>query len=145
MRLWHVDLFEYLPNRQFRGQLRELLVIMRNWRDKGRTNSLIINPVMSYDKAELYTYFIRYDNEYYKRYNKHIRDTYKQEFVDFCGGTLTTKTVFKDWHNNQYLKICVTNLYEKYRFGIGKSRITEEEWNTLLIGYRLLTGENFQI
>ena len=145
MRLWHIDLFEYLPDRQFRGQLRELLVVMRNWRDKGRTNSLIINPVMSYDKSELYTYFIRYDNEYYKRYNKHIRDAYKQEFIDFCGGVNTSETVFKNWHNNEYLKICLTNLYEKYHFGIGRSKLTEEEWNILLTGYRLLTGEDFQI
>ena len=30
-------------------------------------------------------------------------------------------------------------------FGIGKSRITDEEWETLLRGYKEITGEEYQI
>ena len=38
MRLWHYRLFPYLPDLQFRGQLRELVAIMHDLRDKGQTN-----------------------------------------------------------------------------------------------------------
>jgi hypothetical protein len=30
-------------------------------------------------------------------------------------------------------------------FGIGKSRITDEEWETLCKGYKEITGEEYQI
>lgn len=46
MRIWHWKLLPYLPDRQFKGQLRELVAIMHDWRDKGRTNHLLINRVM---------------------------------------------------------------------------------------------------
>ena len=74
MRLWHVDLIEFLPKLQFDGQLRELVSIMRDVRD-----------------------------------------------------------------------MCMANLYEKHVFGVGNSRITDEEWETLLRGYKELTGEDYVI
>ena len=40
MRLFHYALIPYLPELQFKGQLREVIAIMRDWRDKGTTNSL---------------------------------------------------------------------------------------------------------
>lgn len=53
MRLWHYRLLPYLPDAQFRGQLRELVAIMRDWRDKGKTNHVLINAVMEYPKNTL--------------------------------------------------------------------------------------------
>ena len=50
MRLWAVQLLPYLSEAQFKGQLRELVLIMRTWRDTGKTNHLLINKVMEYDK-----------------------------------------------------------------------------------------------
>ena len=32
-----------------------------------------------------------------------------------------------------------------YKFGRGKSRITETEWQRLLEGYKYLTNENYEI
>ena len=43
LRIWHYKLLEVLPDLQFNGQLRELVVIMRDWRDKGKTNHILIN------------------------------------------------------------------------------------------------------
>ena len=31
MRIWHYKLLPYLPDKQFKGQLRELVAIMRAW------------------------------------------------------------------------------------------------------------------
>ena len=145
MRLWHYKLFKYLPDRQFRGQLREVLVIMRTWRDKGKTNSLIINQVMNYPKEELYSYFVKYCSEYKKRYNKEVRKQYRDEFKNFCDRPQLIETIFNNWHNNIYLKMCMTNLYEKYYFGVGRSKLTVEEWNKLLDGYRILTREEYEV
>jgi hypothetical protein len=39
----------------------------------------------------------------------------------------------------------MANLYEKHHFGIGKSRITDAEWQRLCDGYKAITGEEYRI
>ena len=162
MRLWHYELLPYLPDAQFKGQLRELVAIMRAWRDDGKTNRLLINRVMDYDKAHLTSYFLRYREEYIKRYHKDIDRGILYEFFDFASYKINQdftwspitnqivsvrilKNIFPDWHNKQYLRVCMANLYEKHHFGIGKSRITDEEWKRLCEGYKTITGEDYMI
>lgn len=148
MRIWHYALLPYLPDLQFRGQLRELTAIMRDWRDKGTTNHLLINRVMKYPKDELSQYFWQYACEYYKRYGKSLQ-TQIEEFNMFSLGTKTAQRPFEmtylflGWHNKEYLRVCVCNLYEKYRFGVGKSKISQEEWDRVLRGYKEITGEDW--
>ena len=60
MRIWDYRILPYLPELQFKGQLRELILIMRQWRDKGTTNHILINRVMEYPKSHLSSYFFRY-------------------------------------------------------------------------------------
>lgn len=144
MRLWHYQLLPYLPDAQFKGQLRELVAIMHDWRDKGKTNHLLINRVMEYPKQDLGGYFLNYKEEYQKRYNKDVSAKTNEEFYEFCEGQ-ANKNIFPDWHNKEYLRVCLSNLYEKHHFGIGKSRITDEEWQILLDGYKVITGEDYRI
>lgn len=147
MRLWHYKLLPYLPDAQFRGQLRELVAIMHDWRDKGATNHLLINKVMEYDKNHLTTYFIKYCCWYYQRYHKPLNTKCALEFQEFCSeviGFIDTP-IFDGWHNKEYLRVCMANLYEKHFFGVGKSRITDEEWETLCRGYKEITGEEYVI
>ena len=149
MRLWHYELLPYLPELQFKGQLRELVIIMRQWRDKGTTNHLLINKVMEYHKSELAEYAFKYLREYNKRYGKALKETY-WEFAEFGFGN---RNVFVNdeiacycgWHNKEYLRICMSNLFEKYKYGVGKSRISDEEWETLLRGYKEITNEVYKI
>ncbi len=146
MRLWHYKLLPYLPDAQFKGQLRELVAIMHDWRDKGTTNHLLINRVMEYHPMELNQYFCYYFYEYEKRYGKRLEE-YAKDFCDFGfskSGTVNLKP-FKDWQNKEYFRVCMANLYEKHHFGIGKSRITDEEWERLLDGYKKITGEEYVI
>lgn len=56
---------------------------------------------------------------------------------------LEVENVFCDWHNKEYLRVCLSNLYEKHHFGIGVSRITDEEWETLSRGYKEITNEEW--
>lgn len=155
MRMWHYELLPYLPDKQLKGQLRELIAIMHNWRDKGSPNHLLVNNVMKYPKSDFLRYFSFYSWCYSFRFHKPIADTYKIEFVEFCipNNEVYDTTVyssfpgeiFKDWHNKEYLQVCMANLYEKYKFGNGKSKITEEEWKTLLEGYKEITKEDYVI
>lgn len=161
MRLWHYELLPYLPDLQFKGQLREIVAIMHDWRDKGKTNHILINRVMEYPKSNLQDYYFWYCYNYEKRYGKGTSLRLGQEFFDFDRNYPTnscievvgmfhnepipavTKLIFKDWHNKEYLRICMANLYEKHQYGIGKHRISDDEWQTLLDGYKEITGEDF--
>ena len=143
MRLWHYQLLPYLPEAQFKGQLRELVAIMHDWRDKGQTNHILINRVMEYPRMDLLSYFLFYGTEYQKRNGKMPKCV--EEFAAFADPTKWTAKPFRGWHDKQYLRICMANLYEKHIHGRGKSRITEEEWRRLEMGYTILTGEIYQI
>ncbi len=150
IRIWHYQLLPYLPELQFKGQLRELVLMMRQWRDKGKTNHLLINRVMEYPKDELSQYFWQYSCEYYKRYGKKL----DQQIEEFNLFSLSTKkayrpfemtNLFDGWHTKEYVRMNMSNLAEKHIYGIGKSRITDEQWQRLLDGYKSITGEDYQI
>ena len=146
MRIWHYELLPYLPDAQFKGTLKELVLVMRTWRDTGKTNHLLINRVMEYSAKELYYYFYIYKCEYVKRYGNTI-DKYETELLDFVSKYVPSSmkpNCYEGWHNKEYLRICMSNLLEKHR-GIGKSRITDEEWETLCRGYKAITGEEYLI
>lgn len=145
MRIWHEQLLPYLPDRQFKGQLRELVAIMRVWRDTGTTNHLLINRVTEYEKTELSRYFLSYEVEYHKRYGKWLTK-YSPEFVHFAETDTSKRTYYSDgWHDKEYLRICMANLYEKHKYGIGKSRITDDEWKILCGGYKKITGQEWKV
>ena len=144
MRLWHYKLLPYLPEAQFKGQLRELVAIMHDWRDKRETNHLLINRVTEYPRADLSSYFWLYDNQYGLRFGKE-HEILENEFIEFANRGCFTFNPFEGWHNKEYLRVCMANLYEKHRFGIGRSRISHEEWTCLTNGYKAITGENYEI
>lgn len=154
MRLWHYELLPYLPDLQFKGQLRELVAIMHDIRDKGVTNHILINRVADYDRIELYDYFCLYADIYYARYRKRLSLKYFQEFFNFVFEDDSQATdrksaepepLFKGWHTKEYLRMNMANLAEKHIYGISKSRITDEEWQRLLDGYEEITGEEYAI
>lgn len=145
MRIWDYRILPYLPELQFKGQLRELVLIMRQWRDTGKTNHLLINRVMEYHKEHLTTYFMEYSYIYHQRYGKSLKK-YQHEFYDFCETAFyPLDNLFNGWHNKEYLRICMSNLAEKHFYGVGKSRISDEEWQRLVDGYRQITGEEYVI
>jgi uncharacterized protein (TIGR02328 family) len=145
MRIWHYELLEYLPDAQFKGQLRELVSIMHDWRDKGKTNHLLINKVMLYPKNDLVRYFVYYEAIYKKRYGGWLKQW--DEFKTFDDNLFDdrSKGMFDGWHNKEYLRVCMANLYEKHMFGLGKSRITDKEWKRLRLGYYTITGEVYDL
>lgn len=148
MRLWHHKLLPYLPDKQLRGQLRELVAIMHDWRDKGRTNHMLINRVMEYPRDDLYTYFLIYAGAYEQRFGKPVSDKLRKEFYDFAmvGRDAPPPLVYNPffgWHDKQYLRICMANLVEKSTYAMGKNAISPADLARLYNGYKQITGEDY--
>ena len=143
MRLWSIDILKFLPDLQFKGQLREMMLILHQWRDEGKTNHLLINKVMEYPKNDFVRYFIEYEVEYHKRYGKWLTKQWK-EFEAFNDDG-KNKGIFEGWHTKEYIRSNMANLWEKHFTGVGKSRITDEEWEMLCRGYKEITGVDYVI
>lgn len=145
MRLWAWQILPYSSKLQFDGQLRELVAIKRDWETNGTTNHLLINRVMQYPKSELTRYFLWYDVCYYNRYKKSVGLKYFQEFMNFSNDDDSETTIYNGWHTKEYLRMNMSNLAEKHFYGVGKSRITDEEWQRLVDGYKEITGDEYVI
>lgn len=123
MRLWHKDLIDSLPRKQLLGQWRECCAIIKNIKEKGTPNHLLVNKIMDYNLKHFYTYglyvFIETEHRDYKC-NLRKFDQY------FKGGKIvkTFDELFDGWHNERYLDQCFYNLQEKFDCG----GMTEEEW-----------------
>lgn len=126
MRLWHKDLIPYLPNQQLVAQWRELNAIYRK-----QPKHILINYIYTYDKIDLLNYSClvilqmkkRNFNLDLKNYYEYFRELYtcsKEPRFNF--GMITIEEncpplIFNLTHNEDYLKICCWNLYEKYLRG----------------------------
>lgn len=144
MRIWPWQLLPFLPEAQFKGQLRELVAIVRDIQDKGKTNHLLINRVMDYPRYHLLRYYSLYSYEYKRRYGREIGYKITRQFIDFVHDYeyKYVEAPFPGWHDDRYLRICMANLYEKY-LGVGKSKVTNYEWKRLCNGYKLITGNEY--
>ena len=155
MRMWHYKLLPYLPDAQLRGQLRELVAIMHNWRDKGFPRNGLVNIITEYPKHHLYTYFKMFQSSYERRFKKPLNPKWELEFRDFCsdGSGIVSQyshiycpEIYGGWHDKTYLRICMANLLEKYRYAfMSKGKIDCSEMQRLCEGYRNITGEDYEI
>ena len=125
MRLWHKYLMPYLPRQQLLGQWRECCAIAKSIAETGTPNHVLVNKIMEYpiDHFVTYTAYIAHEMD--------IRG-YKVDQIRFTKWQVQTPLVdlvevFKDWHNDRYLKQCLHNLQEKADCGA----IPEEEWKKI--------------
>lgn len=128
MRLWHYELIPYLPKQQLLGQWRELNSIYVK-EDK----HILINYVYEYHEDHLYVYSLHVIKEMMKRHYKiHQWQNFYKYFkmpMKYSVSQLTENMQdyikpFPNHHNEEYLKICCWNLYEKYLRG--QKGFTEE-------------------
>ena len=144
MRLWNFMMIPYLPDNQLRGQWRECALIADGIQKNGTPNHLLVNKVMEYPYDEFATYCKMVSQEMFNRgFNKTIKSEERIYFKPWR--YVYDKPIFDGWHNKEYLRVCMANLYEKHVFGVGKSRITDEEWQRLVDGYKQITGEDYVI
>ena len=142
MRLWNFAMIPYLPDMQLKGQWRECVLIAKDLQEKGKTNHLLINILEEYPHNDFMTYCWYV---YQEMHNRGFAVTMASQLKVFYKHYIIQYDIFDGWHNKEYLRVCMANLYEKYKFGRGKSRITETEWQRLLEGYKYLTNENYEI
>ena len=164
MRLWHKKLTPYLPDMQLKGQWRECCLIADALAKNGTPNHLLVNRMIEYEPNHFEEYFLLVIGEMRKRgfsISKKSGNNLAKNFSEYALNPSTKRfsfilsfakdeqsiidNLFPDWHNKEYLRVCMANLYEKHFFGVGKSRITDAEWETLCRGYKEITGEEYVI
>lgn len=137
MRLWHYKLLPYLPRLQLISQYKECCCIMQNLNEKGTPNHILVNKILDYPMGDFFRYTIyvieEMKNRGYKVNESKFLDRYKLyaetrwREIDRTITEPAIYEIYKDWHNDRYLKQCYYNLQEKYDCG----GITKEEWEPL--------------
>ncbi len=143
MRCWNYRMIPYLPDNQLRGQWRECALIADGIKKNGTPNHLLVNKVTEYPIDDFLSYCRLVRKEMKKR---GLTITRQSDFrLELLGTYQHVETPFENWHTKEYLRSNMANLWEKHFMGVGKSRITDEEWETLLRGYKKITGEEYVI
>ena len=143
MRCWNYLMIPYLPDNQLRGQWKECALIAYGIEKYGTPNHLLVNKVMEYPIDDFLSYCSMVRKEMYYRGFRTTRQS--EERLELLGNYKYVDSPFKDWHNKEYLRSNMANLWEKHFMGVGKSRITDIEWENLLWGYKKITGEEYMI
>ena len=135
MRLWHKDLIPILPRQQLLAQWRECCLIAKNIKKFGSPRHVLVNEIMAYPIEDFYSYCILVSLE--MTYRKYKNDWTKLAGLwDFDIKRIVPYPIlFKDWHNDRYLKQCFYNLQEKYDRGA----IPENEWQKIERSYHELS------
>lgn len=130
MRLWPYQMLNVLPRKQLLSQLRENTLISVVIDRDGKTNHMLINKVMDYDIHEFRVYCQLVVDEMYRRgYRVADRTLSKLNIDNFdTSSNYRDITIFRDWHNERYLRQCIYNLQEKYDC----NGLTEEEWSSIV-------------
>ena len=136
MRLWHKKLIPALPRQQLIAQWRECSAIAGAIAKNGTPNHVLVNKVLDYDFDEFITYSSLIRAEMLSRGYK-ITNTVWNKITSLKSDwkPISTKELFKNWHNQRYLWQCYYNLEEKFDCGM----ITEEEFSK--IAYKTFTIE----
>lgn len=130
IRLWHVDMIEYLDRERLIAQLRECVAIAKDIYTKGKTNHILINRIMDYPLEDFQKYCDKVIDEMeYRGYN--VSNKTKEKlglYLDYEPMLSFSKgKIFDGWHNTRYLRQCYFNLQEKADCG----GIKEDEWNKI--------------
>ncbi len=118
MRLWHKDLIPVLPRQQLIGQWRECCLIAKQISEKGTPNHILVNKIMDYPLSHLCYYGRLIECELASRGYKVHGDCFDKWLRNEKGAVPYPypefEDLFKDWHNDRYLKQCYFNLQDKF-------------------------------
>lgn len=115
MRLWHKDFISVLPREQLIAQWRELSAIARAIQKNGTPNHILVNFVLDYD----YDHFISYAAEVREEMTRRGYRTMNSVWDKITSlkpdwKQLPHNEIYKEKMNDDYLEICLYNLWEKY-------------------------------
>ena len=122
MRLWHTKLISVLPREQLVSTWRELSAIAGNIQKKGTPKHILVNFVLDYD----FNHFISYAADLRKEMTSRgyrTANTVWDKIVNLKPDwvEIPFEDIYKEKMNDEYLKICYYNLYEKHLCGGIKS------------------------
>ena len=132
MRLWHKDLIPVLPRQQLLAQWRELCAIVGRLEKEGTPNHSLVNKITEYPPIHFYMYINLVMYEMKRRGYKVSEESYTTlaDRVRNCVALgnvfdydthqyipIKTEDIYRDWHNDRYLRQCFYNLQEKYDCG----------------------------
>jgi len=133
MRIWSKKLIPVLPTKQLMAMRYELGDMIKQ---HPNIKHSLVKFANNYDVIYLYYYFMDVCNEMTNR-EINMSESYNDEISNLiCSKSTNQQTqTFKE-DNDEYLKICYWNLYEKYIRG----SIKREEWDEIenLIGKEVL-------
>lgn len=116
MRLWHVDLIEYLPRQQLLGQHRECCALRgKGW---GRPHATV-NYVFQYHPRMLYQYHLLVMNEMKRRGyqvdERWLDELYRGKLLGYANYCNPCEKVFAKYpeHDQKYFAECIDNLKNK--------------------------------
>lgn len=115
MRLWHKDFISVLPREQLIAQWRELSAIARAIQKNGTPNHILVNFVLDYD----YDHFISYAAEVREEMTRRGYRTMNSVWDKITSlkpdwKRLSHNEIYKEKMDDDYLEICLYNLWEKY-------------------------------
>ena len=129
MRLWHKKLIGYLPRQQLLGQWRELNLMYKELKTKGKVTHRLVS-YLNDDLESFWKYSRLVMMEMFSRTYKITKSEFYYEILKHTSlGDDYTKT-FKE-HNDKYLMQCILNLEEKHDRGI----INDAEWKVIIKNY----------
>ena len=128
MRLWHTKLINVLPREQLVSTWRELSAIAGSIQKKGTPNHVLVNFVLEYDYDHFINYAAAIRSEMTKR-GYRTMNTVWDKIVSLKPNwkEIPFENIYKEKMNDEYLKICYYNLYEKYLC----KGIKIEEWTPI--------------
>ena len=131
MRLWSKNLITTLPSKQLISQWREIMAIIGSIKKKGFPNHILVNKIMNYPLNHFSSYCKIVTDEIIKRGYK-INKKKIIYVYEFCGEpNIWFCDIYIGWHNDEYIKICLYNMYEKYICG----GISKKEWDIVMNNY----------
>ena len=115
MRLWHKDFISVLPREQLIAQWRELSAIAGAIQKKGTPNHILVNFVLDYN----YNHFISYAAEVREEMTRRGYRTMNSVWDKITSlkpdwKQLPHNEIYKEKMDDDYLEICLYNLWEKY-------------------------------
>lgn len=142
MRCWSYQLVPYLPRQQLLSQWRECVCIAKSIHEKGTPNHILVNKIMNYPINDFNDYCNIVLVEMLRR-NYNVSESSINKLYDYVGFMVDSEkqdsTPFSGWHNEEYVNICMWNLYEKFLCG----GVTKEEWDRLCEGHKEIMGKEF--
>lgn len=118
MRLWHKDLIKVLPREQLVAQWRELSAIAGSIQQKSTPNHILVNFILDYDFDHFISYAAEVRLEMTKRGYRTMDSVWKKiASLKSDWKQLSFNEIYKEKMNDDYLKICFYNLWEKYLCG----------------------------